>query len=428
MKKRLLAMLLVLILCLTACDLPITLPDPEDNIPGDSEDNTPDNPEDNIPADPEDSAISYEDITPSKYIEIADDDYKGFDLQLNIYDDTDVQLEKEIIGLLNAHKPKESFTNADENYVPVITAGDDVYIYYRGYILNDDGTRNYMDNMSNVNSTSPYKLTIGSGSFIAGFESGMIGKSINDYPKLALDADGKLSEPYDDEKYEPVYVRFPFDYGAPDLASKESWFEIYLVSITEYYDDSKGEGVFNDTFVENKILKNNNHIKELFDSEYPGLSPSEQCIKYLADLIDEKYQAHYNSFLNSALINHYLEKVTIKKYPKALMEGNRAEYVKAFEAYYQQILTIYGPYYGYSESNYPIETYAKSYFGISDGSLWKEEVYKIADSETTWQLILHYIIEKENIEISSSEIDAKEAAVFAKIASDFGITIYTLDD
>ncbi|MBQ9732861.1 MAG: hypothetical protein IJV74_01345, partial [Clostridia bacterium] len=61
MKKRLLALLLVLLICLTACD-------------------------GNRRPDLGDEATSFEDITPSKYIEIADKDYKGFDLYLNIYD------------------------------------------------------------------------------------------------------------------------------------------------------------------------------------------------------------------------------------------------------------------------------------------------------------------------------------------------------
>lgn len=506
MKKRLLAMLLVLILCLTAC-----------------------NQNGNPPADPEDSATSYEDITPSKYIEIADEDYKGFELNLDIYDYTEVTLENQILSLLNEHKPSEPYRSEYGTFDPVISAGDDVYIYYRGYILNEDGSRNYMDRMSNMNDSSPTKLTIGEGRFIPGFESALVGKRLDGYRAItagpvyedsiafitisyiandetndvirtedriidlslgrekagsiyrqnlydvamSLEVGGesvvaenvtmsslvvgegsvrkscriivKLNYAvtgYDKESFETVYVRFPFDYNDTDFSSKEAWFEVYPVFITEYYNDEAGEGVFDDEFVKDKVLGNNQKWIDALAAKYPSASSLLERYKlYLNEMVELEYRENYNILLTDAILSHYMETVTVKKYPTAILENTKQE----LTAYLEEVVQMYEETYNIEiPDSYtppststgtgivigntnievsdgtvefiPIEgavqiapyitkdSLAKNMFDEPDAENWQDAINRAAPKYVLKRLILYYIFEKEGIIIGDESI------------------------
>ena len=178
----------------------------------------------------------------------------------------------------------------------------------------------------------------------------------------------------------------------------------------EYYDDSKGEGVLNDAFVTDKILADEDAeiTAEELAAKYPNISSvAEQYKQYVFDKLSAEYAKELKNAIESSLISRLVSKATVKKIPEKLRDSERARYVEAFEAQYQNVLETYGPYYGYTESSYPIETYAKSYFGITDGKLWKEEVYKIAEGEMKKQMVIHYILQREDVDLSDSVMSAK---------------------
>ena len=513
MKKRLLALLLVLLICLTACD-------------------------ENRRPDLGDEATSFEDITPSKYIEIADKDYKGFDLYLNIYDYTEAELEQKILNSLYIRRPEEVYKNDDPNYIPKITAGDEVHIYYRGYILNEDGTRDYQGGMTNIGGNemsqlTPYELTIGKGQFITGFEGGMAGKSLADFPTLefitegavtdglivyvssALRVDGKITasmkctpfripedkeyidEYYDEDFYEticsleiggdpatlsgvtqdggtysyenirieyacapyestgcqPLYMRFPVDYSYEAIQGKEAWFEVYVAGITEYYNDEAGQGVFDDTFVNEKFLAGNDTLKTELDTKYPGLSPAEQMKKHIKERIDEDYDMAYGTTLYDAIIDHYVSVATVKKYPKALRELSYNEILTKFESYIKTFEKIYnakvedvedtngdfvispgtGTIGGSLVYTVSKDNVAKMYFGDYESATWEEAVSKRADELLLTRLVVAYIIEREGLDVSGVDSDRfyhsdRQKIVLDKVLADFGIHIHTLDE
>lgn len=513
MKKRLLALLLVLLICLTACD-------------------------ENRRPDLGDEATSFEDITPSKYIEIADKDYKGFDLYLNIYDYTEAELEQKILNSLYIRRPEEVYTNDDPNYIPKITAGDEVSIYYRGYVLNEDGTRDYQSGMSNIGGNEmsqliPYELTIGKGQFITGFEGGMAGKSLADFPTLefitegavtdglivyvssALRVDGKITAsmkctpfripedkeyideyygedfyeticsleiggypatlsgvtqdggtyayenirieyacaPYESTGCQPLHMRFPVGEGYGYLEGKDVWFEVYVEKITEYYNDEAGEGVFDDTFVNEKLLAGNDTLKTELDTKYPGLSPAEQMKKHIKERIDEDYDMAYGTTLYDAIIDHYVSTATVKKYPKALRELSYYEILTKFESYIKTFEKIYnakvedvedtngdivispgtgtiGGSFVYTVSK---DNVAKMYFGDYESATWEEAVSKRADELLLTRLVVAYIIEREGLDVSGVDNDRfyhsdRQKIVLDKVLADFGIHIHTLDE
>ncbi len=116
-----------------------------------------------------------------KYISISPEDYKNISGSIVSPDPvTDLDLEIAINKLLCEYKGAVKY---DGKYVKnqTVTIGDKVYIYYRGYTLGDDGSRNYFDGGCNFTGANPSELEIGSGQFVPGFESNLLGKNPQDY-------------------------------------------------------------------------------------------------------------------------------------------------------------------------------------------------------------------------------------------------------
>ncbi len=123
----------------------------------------------------------------SKYVTIDASAYKHFAVSLNTTEVTDEDVQNEIYKLLAKHKETtDPDGNTPSNKIDVtIGVGDLASIFYRGYILEEDGTKNYFDGGSNFCQTI-YDLEIGSGAFISGFESGLIGANRKNYAELQM--------------------------------------------------------------------------------------------------------------------------------------------------------------------------------------------------------------------------------------------------
>ncbi len=121
----------------------------------------------------------------SKFIEISDEIYKGYDLTVSVSRPGELELENKILQLLASNRDVQ---NVDRRYmlnVP-ITAGDAVYMYYTGYQLNEAGERVDISGTSNFDlSVDELKASggvkIGGGSLIPGFELALVGKVPKDY-------------------------------------------------------------------------------------------------------------------------------------------------------------------------------------------------------------------------------------------------------
>lgn len=127
----------------------------------------------------------------SKYISLDSKYYNGYKVEINIPEITDVDVDEEILKLLCANKiiPDGPVYN-----VPGVTisVGDEVNIYYRGYTM-EDGVKTYFDTGCNF-ASSFATLEVGSGTFISGFETGLINKNQNDYATLTKRESGVVGE------------------------------------------------------------------------------------------------------------------------------------------------------------------------------------------------------------------------------------------
>ena len=141
-----------------------------------------------------------------KYIEIEDSDYKDYELEVCIPKPGEMDVENEILKLQAANKGGLKYNGSYMLSEPV-TPGDKVYIFYTGYEINENGERVELDGTSNY---STYKdggngdeLEIGSGSFVPGFELGLLGKIPMEYSEFKTYRSGKVQE--NDVVYATMY-------------------------------------------------------------------------------------------------------------------------------------------------------------------------------------------------------------------------------
>lgn len=138
--------------------------------------------------------FSYLDADLSEYVEI-NGDYKNFKVEIDIAKPHAVDVDVAILNMLYSDKSSEALYNGGTVTSPItITSGDTVNIWYRGYILDDEGNQVEVDGMSNLGGTASQPLSIGSNKFVPGFEFNLIGKNTGDYSKFEKITEGGLTE------------------------------------------------------------------------------------------------------------------------------------------------------------------------------------------------------------------------------------------
>ena len=130
----------------------------------------------------------------SKYISLPTEKYKDVALTVNTARPREIDVDVAILKALYSERSKEAGEYYEYPKGVEITAGDEVSIYYRGYLLDGDGNEVFSPNMCNYTSASPSTLGIGSGQFVPGFELGLVGKDPADFGTLTKVTDGTPTE------------------------------------------------------------------------------------------------------------------------------------------------------------------------------------------------------------------------------------------
>lgn len=126
-----------------------------------------------------------EDLT--KYITLGD--YTNLTVSPEYSKIRDVDIKDGILDLVAGEKNYSSGEDAYYDESTVINVGDVVNLYYRGYVLEEDGTPSYLDSMSNLigstySTMKAYSLSIGGDSFVSGFSLALDGATVGQYPKM----------------------------------------------------------------------------------------------------------------------------------------------------------------------------------------------------------------------------------------------------
>ena len=134
-----------------------------------------------------------------KYMEFDREKYKNYSLNINIAkphlkneDGTGVSdVETEILYMIAAEKYGYVIDNGGMYPDATIAAGDEVYVWYRGYILDEDGKEQEVTSLTNFYQTSTYvtgssnRLYVGLNAFpLKGFEMGFVGVNSANYAKF----------------------------------------------------------------------------------------------------------------------------------------------------------------------------------------------------------------------------------------------------
>ena len=301
--------------------------------------------------------FAYESADLSKYITLSESEYLNNKVTLGTdYIVSDEMLDEHIADLLFENKTK---TNGDTQIVDQpIKLGDSAFIYYTGY-LNGKA----FAGGSNADDKKPHELSIGSGSFIPGFEDGLIGVIPNQTSK---------DSPFD------LNVTFPENYNSADLAGKAVVFKVWIeytvqYTIPELTDDFVKEALkFDGTASDYKA-----HIKEQLQAELTAKAEDEAL---------------------NAVLNKLMENSEVIEYPKQSVDYYYESYIDYYE-YYMQLYSMYG--YKFDS----LEEFLVAIVGL-DKDNWQEQVTDLAKNAVQTSLICYSIAKNQNITVTDEEFNA----------------------
>ena len=318
--------------------------------------------DDKTPTDPVVTLTPLYELDLSEYVEIDEKYYKNYTVEIKVNEVTDEDVDKVIDQVLDSKLALLTGTTA-------IESGHTVYIYYTGYYLDVNGEKVYFDGGSNAGSGA-YALKIGSGAFIDGFESNMIGKRPADYSA---------------ENPMIIEAKFPDNYWETSLAGKTAYFEVTVQQKNGNY-QIYGKSTLTDAFVRSTL----------------GFTDA-SLEKYDGETIVEKYKSYVREVLRydgvsaeehvwSAFWKSVLSGAVIKKYPTEHVEDTLDKIMVSFENAYK----AQSAYYTYDE-------YGCLHFGVPKGSDWRAEAENWAKETVQQYLIFYYIMDKEGLDPTEAE-------------------------
>ncbi len=235
--------------------------------------------------------------------------------------------------------------------------------YYFNYITEESGITDRpveLYDMTNINyvgkkdgvafdggTAEGASLLIGSGSFIDGFEEGLIGVMPGETVDLNL--------------------KFPDAYHSAELAGQEVVFTVTVNFIAEMKDE---------------------RVPEL---GVAGVNTVEEMKQYVRKSMDDYAETEYITQAGSAVFDKVLAESEYKEFPEGLLEENR----KIYENYLNNMASIYGM---------DVYTYASNFSG---GLSYDEFVEQQAIDFTKEMVVVKAIAQKENLTLSEEELDAR---------------------
>ncbi len=271
-------------------------------------------------------------------------EYKGIELETVKQEVTDADVQAQLDYLVSMYPMYETVTDRD-----TVENGDTANINYEGKL---DGVAFEGGTAEN------FDLTIGSGSFIEGFEEGLIGV--------------KKGETVD------LNLTFPEEYHSAELAGQEV---VFTVTVNEIKTARTG---FDEEYL-----------------EYLGVTDVESVEEYrdmVRKSMEEEFAAAYDYNVRMEVITKLMEVCStgepaeekVEKYKQQNLEGIESE----------------AAYYGVDK-----ETFVADYLGMTMEEL--EEEAEAGAKETAKQvLVCLAIAEKEGIELTDAQVDEEIEVVY----------------
>ena len=395
----------------------------------------------------------------SQYIDLADGDYKGYDLTVKMTEVTDALVDEWIMHVLCENRIDEPTSPGKS--VP-LSVGDVLEAWCRSYIIDENGNEIELDVPAGElgkSGVGDKKITIGEGLLPLGVESALLGIVIADYPEMdevSLKGGDVISE--DDVLY--------ISYSVTTPTGKKSYTSVRVDLSRTDLDAEFGDG-FRDAFVGKSLTesKDGKLSVEKFtvigedgryaydnirvDYAYPkdagcitvagklphGYSDYDlACKTVYYDIFPEYFTAYDIPKLDAQFINETL-KITdemLAEYEGDAVEKYRA-YVRAeLIRESEEELRLIGEeamWYHYNEAakviSYPndavmaiytkdleeiellwqnyrdeypsLDAFVYAYFSMPTSTDWRAMLMSDAEAEVKEKLIFYYIIRKENL-------------------------------
>lgn len=273
------------------------------------------------------------DYQASEYVELGE--YKGLTVQVSPLTVSD----EEVVRQIRANGGSDILEEITEGTVEL---GDTANIDYEGKldgVAFDGGT------------AQDYDLEIGSGTFIDGFEDGLVGVAVGETVDLPL--------------------TFPENY-TEELAGKDVIFTVTVNSVKRMPE------------LTSEV------VDKITNGEYSDVDTYKESVR--AELLQIKEDSR-ESEINNALLTQIASASTIKDYPQELVD-----YVVAnMTNYYKQYADMY---------SMEFEEFLDSYMGLTEEE-FEAQAELAAKQGLQAELYLKAIAEKEGIELSDEEYTAK---------------------
>lgn len=262
-------------------------------------------------------------------------EYKGLEVTLQSAEVTEEEIDSEVAANLNSNDKLEEVTEG------VVEDGDVANIDYEGKLDGeafDGGT------------DKGYDLTIGSGTFIEGFEEGLVGKNIGDTVDLNL--------------------TFPENYGSTDLAGKDVVFTVTINSVKR--------------------------APELTDELAAEISDYETADEYrqsIKDSLAEQKASEQESTMINDLVGLAYENATVNDYPQEMIDYQLEVVTKYYQSYAEQ----YGMEYA---------DFLEQQIGMTEDA-FLEKMTETVKQSLAQEMVLRAIAETENVEVSDEKFRTK---------------------
>lgn len=273
-------------------------------------------------------------------------EYKGLEVTLESTEVTDEEIDQQVASNLSASDKLEEVKEG------TVESGDVANIDYEGK-LNGEAFEGGTD--------KGYDLTIGSGTFIDGFEDGLIGKKIGDTVDLNL--------------------TFPENYGSTELAGKDVVFTVTINSVKrapELTDALVAE--ISDEY--KTVEEYRNSIKEQLETQ----NKSDQHTQELNDLVAAAY-----------------ENATVNDYPQEMIDYQ----LESVTSYYKSYAEQYGMEYA---------DFLEQQVGMTEEEFVKQMTETVKKS-LGQEMVLRAIAETENVEISDEKFQEKASEYAQQMGS-----------
>ena len=401
----------------------------------------------------------------SDFIYFPDDKYKGVTIPLRLDEVTDADIDRLIMNLRYKNRNTTALYDGAGRTDIAITVGDAAYIKYRGYTLDENGVEWDIDNASSITSSSFDSLSIGSLSFIQGFEEGLIGAIPNQHTLELIsagtvsdgdvvyisytvkDGSGKsttksnvridLSKSYVDDIYGAGFKSmllggelgstvdsFTCSRGSEILEYSKIKLN-YLtrcegnalkvsVKFPENYGEESLRGVRAtfDVYIEKVVVYDAPEYNEAFIRDRLGITEAhlsgcvgetivEKHRDYLYKQATNECNALNSELKSDAYWNYLIDTVVVKALPKKQVDDRYTEVCYELQSQYSRYSAYYPTF----------ELFVKAYFGLTEDIVWSEYVRSIVEDETVERMIFYYIVNSENLVDRDEAFEDKYSAI-----------------